>query len=67
MLGVTIDRAAMVGDDIINDILGAQKASLAGILVRTGKYRPGDEHRDDGRPDHVLDSFADVPDFLGTI
>lgn len=67
MLGVTSDRAAMVGDDIINDILGAQKAGLMGILVRTGKYRPGDEERDDGRPDHLLGSFADVPDFIGTI
>ena len=67
MLGVTADRAAMVGDDIVNDIIGAQAAGLTGILVRTGKYRPGDELRDDGRPDHILDSFAAVPDFLGSI
>jgi HAD superfamily hydrolase (TIGR01458 family) len=67
MLGVTTERAAMVGDDIVNDILGAQRAGLRGILVRTGKYRPGDEQREDGRPDHLLDSFADVPSFIGTI
>ncbi len=66
MLGVEADRAAMVGDDIVNDILGAQAAGLTGILVRTGKYRAGDEARDDGRPDHVLESFADVPSFLGS-
>ena len=66
MLGVEADRAAMVGDDIVNDILGAQAAGLTGILVRTGKYRPGDDARDGGRPDHVLDSFADVPSFLGS-
>jgi ribonucleotide monophosphatase NagD (HAD superfamily) len=56
----------MVGDDIVNDILGAQAAGLTGILVRTGKYRAGDEARDDGRPDHVLESVADVPAFLGS-
>jgi len=66
MLGVTADRAAMVGDDVVNDIIGAQAAGLTGVLVRTGKYRPDDERRDDGRPDHVLDSFADVPDFIGS-
>jgi HAD superfamily hydrolase (TIGR01458 family) len=66
MLGVTADRAAMVGDDIVNDILGAQVAGLTGILVRTGKYRPGDEDRDEGRPDHVVPSFADVLELLGS-
>jgi HAD superfamily hydrolase (TIGR01458 family) len=66
MLGVTADRAAMVGDDIVNDIIGAQAAGLTGILVRTGKYRTGDERRDDGRPDHIIDSFSALPDFLGS-
>ena len=65
MLGVSAGRAAMVGDDIVNDILGAQASGLTGILVRTGKYREGDEDRPAGRPDHVLPSFADVPTFLG--
>jgi HAD superfamily hydrolase (TIGR01458 family) len=66
MLGVEADRAAMVGDDIVNDVLGAQAAGLTGVLVRTGKFRAGDEARDEGRPDHVLESFADVPAFLGS-
>jgi HAD superfamily hydrolase (TIGR01458 family) len=66
LLGVTADRAAMVGDDLVNDILGAQAAGLTGILVRTGKYREGDEDREEGRPDHVVPSFADVPGSLGS-
>jgi ribonucleotide monophosphatase NagD (HAD superfamily) len=53
-----------VGDDMVNDVLGAQAAGLTGVLVRTGKYREGDEERSEGRPDHVLPSFADVPAFL---
>jgi HAD superfamily hydrolase (TIGR01458 family) len=64
MLGVEAARAAMVGDDVVNDVLGAQGAGLTGVLVRTGKYREGDEDRVDGRPDHVLASFADVPAFV---
>ena len=64
MLGVDAGRAAMVGDDIENDVLGGQAAGLTGVLVRTGKYRDGDEDRRDRRPDHVLASFADVPSFV---
>lgn len=60
---VPADRAAMVGDDIVNDVLGAQAAGLVGVLVRTGKFRPGDLER--GAPDHVVDSLADVPAALG--
>ena len=67
MLGLEAGRAAMVGDDVVNDVLGAQTSGLTGILVRTGKYRPGDEERHDGRPDHVVASFAEVPAFLGTV
>jgi phospholysine phosphohistidine inorganic pyrophosphate phosphatase len=29
----------MVGDDVVNDVGGAQRCGLAGVLVRTGKYR----------------------------
>ena len=29
----------MIGDDLINDVGGAQSAGMRGILVRTGKYR----------------------------
>jgi len=62
LLGVPAARAAMVGDDITNDIEGARAAGLTGVLVRTGKYR--DEDLTKGSPDVVLDSFADLPDWL---
>lgn len=63
VVGVTADRAAMVGDDIVNDVEGARACGLLGVLVRTGKYRPGDEDR--GAPDAVVDRLADVPAWLG--
>ncbi|QBQ53436.1 TIGR01458 family HAD-type hydrolase [Nitrosococcus wardiae] len=33
----------MVGDDAKADVEGALKAGLQGVLVKTGKYHPGDE------------------------
>ncbi|TMW64902.1 hypothetical protein Poli38472_009069 [Pythium oligandrum] len=43
-LGVAPEDAVMIGDDIRQDVNGAQAAGMHGILVRTGKYREGDEH-----------------------
>ena len=33
----------MIGDDFHDDIEGALKAGMKGILVQTGKYLSGDE------------------------
>jgi HAD superfamily hydrolase (TIGR01458 family) len=63
-LGVPADRAAMVGDDVVNDVLGAQAAGLTGVLVRTGKFREQDLVTAAGTPDVELDSIADLPDLL---
>jgi HAD superfamily hydrolase (TIGR01458 family) len=66
LLGIRAERAAMVGDDLVNDVLGAKAAGLSGVLVRTGKFRPADLDRTDGEPDVVLDSIADLPDLLAS-
>jgi len=39
------ERVLMVGDDYDGDIDGARSAGLAACLVKTGKYRAGDEDR----------------------
>jgi HAD superfamily hydrolase (TIGR01458 family) len=63
-LGLSADRAAMVGDDVEADVGGAMDAGLAGILVRTGKYRE-DLVRESGiEPTATVDSIADVPELL---
>ncbi len=54
---------AMVGDDPDLDIGGAQAAGLSGILVETGRYRPGAQLPT--RPDLVLESVARLPEALG--
>jgi HAD superfamily hydrolase (TIGR01458 family) len=61
-LGVPSDRALMVGDDIDTDVEGARAAGIRAAIVRTGKYRTGDEDR--GRPVAVLDSLASLPSWL---
>jgi HAD superfamily hydrolase (TIGR01458 family) len=63
LLGMPAARAAMVGDDIANDVEGARAAGLVGILVRTGKFRADDLEK--GSPDAILDSLADLPAWLG--
>ena len=63
MLGVPRERALMVGDDIDNDVHGAQALGIAGALVRTGKFLPGDLEKAPA-PDHVLGTIADLRPLL---
>jgi len=50
----------MIGDDIIGDVGGAQKAGLRGVLVRTGKFRPRDENHPEVKPDQIVDDLAEA-------
>jgi HAD superfamily hydrolase (TIGR01458 family) len=61
-LGLEPGEVLMIGDDIAADAGGAQQAGLKGMLVKTGKFRPQDL---EGaiRPDAVLDSIADLPEW----
>jgi HAD superfamily hydrolase (TIGR01458 family) len=63
-LGARPGEAVMVGDDIESDVLAAQDAGITGVLVRTGKYLPQTHRAARGTPDHVVDSFADLPGLL---
>ena len=42
------ERTLMVGDDVFGDVEGALNTGTRACLVRTGKYRPGDESRVSG-------------------
>ena len=59
-LGLSAENVALVGDDAETDVRAAMRAGLKGVLVRTGKYRDGDEEGEPP-PDLVIDSVADVP------
>lgn len=63
-LGADAAHTVMAGDDIETDVLAAQYQGLTGVLVKTGKYLPRTHHNASGTPNHVLDSFADLPALL---
>jgi phospholysine phosphohistidine inorganic pyrophosphate phosphatase len=63
-LGADAAHAAVVGDDLESDVAGAQHAGIAGILVRTGKFRPEELSASGVRPDALLGSIADLPGAL---
>ncbi|MCT7376620.1 TIGR01458 family HAD-type hydrolase [Chelativorans salis] len=52
------EEAVMVGDDAENDIAGSLRAGLScALLVRTGKYRVGDEARFVPKPTALVDDL----------
>ncbi len=63
-LGSSPREAAMVGDDIESDVGGALAAGLAGVLVRTGKYREEAVDVSGIRPTATIDSISDLPRLL---
>jgi HAD superfamily hydrolase (TIGR01458 family) len=58
-LGLRAEEVAMVGDDAETDVVGARRAGLVGIQVRTGKWRA-----DAGEADLVIDSVVDLPEIV---
>ncbi len=63
-LGVAAGEAALIGDDLADDIGGAQAAGIDAILVRTGKFRPGDDAHPEIRPAATVDDFGEAVDRL---
>lgn len=63
-IGIAAHEAVMVGDDIENDIGGAQKAGLRGVLVCTGKHTAHSPLLERIKPDAILPSIVDVPGWL---
>ena len=63
-LDADADKTWMVGDDVEADIAGAKQHGLRAVLVRTGKFRAESSVRPGVEPDGVLDSIAELPDWL---
>ena len=61
MIGVPPGRAAMVGDDVVNDVLGAQAAGLRACSCGPGSSGPRTSQRATEPARRVLDSIADLP------
>jgi HAD superfamily hydrolase (TIGR01458 family) len=57
-LGVSPQRAVMIGDDVEADIAGAVAVGMQGVLVRTGKFQPADELSASKLGAATVDDFA---------
>ncbi len=64
-MGLQLAEVIMIGDDAENDVAGALKAGVGkAILVRTGKYRPGEENRYGVAPSFVADDISEAVDWV---
>ncbi|XP_053162370.1 phospholysine phosphohistidine inorganic pyrophosphate phosphatase isoform X8 [Hemicordylus capensis] len=63
-MGVQPHQAIMIGDDIVNDVGGAQQSGMRALQVRTGKYRPCDEQHPDVKADGYVNNLAEAVDVL---
>ncbi|XP_069468140.1 phospholysine phosphohistidine inorganic pyrophosphate phosphatase [Ambystoma mexicanum] len=63
-MGVEPHQALMIGDDIVNDVGGAQQCGMKALQVRTGKYRPCDEHHPQVRADGYVNNLAEAVDTI---
>ena len=51
--GIAACEVVMIGDDYRDDVLGAEAAGIHGILVKTGKFKAGQDA-------HVPNCFDDI-------
>jgi HAD superfamily hydrolase (TIGR01458 family) len=58
-------QVVVVGDSLENDVMGGQRAGCLGVAVRTGSFREQDLAALEVPPDALLDSIADLPEWLG--
>ena len=61
---VSPDSVLVIGDDIEGDILGAKSAGMKSVLVKTGKFREDVLSQSKTKPDHIVESVANLPSLL---
>lgn len=60
-LAVSAEEAAIIGDDLTTDIMGADMIGAEGILVKTGKYTTAALTQPAVKPDKIIDSIRQLP------
>lgn len=63
-MGIQPHEALMIGDDLVNDVGGAQGCGMKGVQVRTGKYRASDESHPTVRADGTVDNLKEAVDLI---
>ncbi|XP_028651088.1 phospholysine phosphohistidine inorganic pyrophosphate phosphatase [Erpetoichthys calabaricus] len=61
-MGIEPQQAIMIGDDLVNDVGGAQQCGMKALQVRTGKYRPTDELHPTVKADLYVNNLAEAVD-----
>ncbi len=64
-VGASRAEIVMVGDDAEFDVAASVALGMQGVLVKTGKYRKGDEGGIQPQPTAVLESVSELPRWLG--
>ena len=59
-INIPRESLIMVGDDIVNDIKGAQLSGIKGVLVKTGKYRYDLVEKSDIKPDLIISTIDKI-------
>ena len=62
--GLSENSIYVVGDDLDGDIGGAHNSGMKSVLVKTGKFREGNLKRSEIKPDHIINSVADLPNIF---
>lgn len=62
--GVAREEIVMVGDDAEIDVAASVALGMRGVLVRTGKYRSGDEVKTTPHPSGIIASIGELADHL---
>lgn len=65
-LGLLPEQAWVVGDSLWTDVRMGKEAGMTTVLVLTGVTSRRDLDGANPQPDHVLESFADLPDLLAS-
>lgn len=61
-MGVDKDDVIAIGDDVLTDIKGAKDYGITSALVKTGKYKSGDEEKI--RPELILENLGEMNKYL---
>jgi HAD superfamily hydrolase (TIGR01458 family) len=64
IIGIPINKLAMIGDDLEIDIKGGQSAGLFSIAVKTGNFREDIYKKGKIKPGVVLNKIDDLPVYL---
>ena len=67
LLDLPPSEVLMIGDDLENDVQGAQQAGLRGAFVQTGKHAADSPLLKHIQPEVILPSIADLPAYLSSL